>query len=463
MRLPPVRNVLVLMADQHRYTAGGWLGDPWVHTPHLDALAAGSVLFDRAYTPAPVCVPARQSLLTGRYPHAHGAVSNAAPLGAGEVTAGHLARAAGMATGAIGKMHFAGADRYQGFAVRWDREEYGAEEPDAVGDAASGMAAPGRYGRRSGGSALPALADTNPVHVHQGNYDAGPSPFPPSRHIEARTTQEAIRFLEAHRDQRWTLWCSYFKPHGPFTPAAEDWERYAAQPLPVPHVQEGVLAGLPAHLQRSRASAGYDQLDEAGTRRRIAGYYGNVTFVDREIGKLLGALEGLGLRDETLIVYTSDHGEMLGERGLFAKSNFYEPSWRVPLLVRHPAVERPGAHVPALVCLTDLLPTIADAAGLGPPPNVHGHSLLPLLTGDTAGVRDYVYGELHGYGRANANSHHYYGICDGEWKLAVYEGDREQLYHVAADPHETRNLIDEAPSRAAALRDALRAWQTGTM
>src|SRR5688500_12569560 len=129
--VPAVRNVLVIMADQHRFDAGGWAGDRWVATPHLDGLAAESVIFDRAYTPSPVCVPARQSLLTGRYPHAHGAITNTAPLNSGERTAGHLAAENGFATGAVGKMHLVGEDRHQGFAVRWDREEYGAEEPAA--------------------------------------------------------------------------------------------------------------------------------------------------------------------------------------------------------------------------------------------------------------------------------------------------------------------------------------------
>jgi choline-sulfatase len=448
-----LRNVLVLMADQHRADAGGWAGDSWARTPHLDRLAAESVVFERAYTPAPVCVPARQSLLTGRYPHAHGAVSNATAPRGDDVTAAHLARAAGMATGAVGKMHFVGPDQHRGFDTRWDREQYGAEEPEAVGDAASGMAAPGRYGRRSEGRALPTLADTNPVLIHEGNYDAGPSPFPAARHIEARTTDEALRFLEANRHGRWVLWCSYFKPHGPFTPPAADWAAFADAPLPVPPVNPADLDALPAHLRSARASAGYDRLDAPATRRRLAGYYGNLAFVDAEIGRLLAALDAYGLRDETLIVYTSDHGEMLGERGLFAKSNFYEPSWRVPLLIRHPAA---GARrVTAPVCLTDLLPTIAAVAGLETPPAVQGTSLAPLLFGSggpEAFPRRYVYGELGG--RAGPGHR---AIADGDWKLAVY-ADREHLFHLAADPGEATNLVAVAPERAAALRQALDAW-----
>ena len=197
-------------------------------------------------------------------------------------------------------------------------------------------------------------------------------------------------------------------------------------------------------------------LDEEGTRRRIAGYYGNVTFMDREVGTVLAALDSLGLRDDTLVVYASDHGEMLGERGLFAKSNFYEASWRVPLIVRHPALD--GGEDAARRWSAS--PTCYHGRGgrLGPAAEVHGQSLLPLLTGERERVRDYVYGELH----APRDDRAYYGISDGEWKLAVYSGDREQLYHLAADLQETRNLIHAAPERAAALRDALHTWQIST-
>jgi arylsulfatase A-like enzyme len=321
-----VRNVLVLMSDQHRFSAGGWAGDPWVQTPHLDDLAARGTAFGRAYTPSPLCVPARESLLTGRYPAAGGAAGNAgAALAAGR-TFGHLAAAAGLATGAVGKMHFLGADRHRGFATRWDVADYFAFGPEACGDAASGMAAPGCYGRYAGGLEGSHPDGPNPMRVRHGNYDAGPSPFPADRHIESYVTREAIRFLEAHRAERWVLWCSYFKPHAPYTPPAEDWARYAGLPLPVPPADAALADDLPAHLRAFRRATGLEDLDPDAWRRCLAGYYGNVTFLDRQIGAVLEALDALGLRDETLVVYTSDHGDMAGDHGLLAKSNFYEAS-----------------------------------------------------------------------------------------------------------------------------------------
>jgi choline-sulfatase len=327
-----------------------------------------------------------------------------------------------------------------------------------VGDAASGMASPGCYGARSEGRRLPVLTDTNRVSVEHGNYDAEPSPFPAARHIEAYTTREAIRFLEAHRHERWALWCSYFKPHGPYTPPQEDWDRYAGRSLPLPEVDEALLAGLPAHLAEARARAGFDRLGEAGVRRSLVGYYGNVTALDREVGALLAALDALGLRDETLIVYTSDHGDMLGERGLFAKSCFYEDAWRVPLTIRHPAHNRPGTHLPALASLVDLFPTIAEAVGLPVPANVHGRSLLPALRGEPEPAGGHVYGELHGRGAPN----HFYGVFDGAWKLADYRGDRAELFHLPSDPGERVNRLADAPEHAARLRRDLAAWQRAT-
>lgn len=332
-----VRNVLVIMTDQHRYTAGGWLGDPWVQTPQLDALAAGGTVFERCYTPSPVCVPARQSLLTGRLPHAHGALGNGAPMRQGERTIAHLAQEAGFATGAMGKMHFIGPDQHQGFAERWDIAQYVALEPDAAGDAASGMAAPGCYGRYLPGREGSVPDGPNPMLIQHGNYDARPSPFPAARHVEAYTTREAVRFLERHRHERWMLWCSYWKPHAPYTPPQEDWDAYASRPLPVPAVDDDLLSGLPAHLRAFRERTGVGRIGEEGMRRCIVGYYGAVGFVDRLAGEVLGALEALGLLDETLVIFVSDHGEMPGAHGLLSKSNFYEAAWRVPLIVSHPA------------------------------------------------------------------------------------------------------------------------------
>ena len=443
-----VRNVLVFMSDQHRASVNGWMGDPWAHTPHLDALARRGIAFDRAYTTSPVCVPARYSLLTGRRPYLRGGVGNQEGDTSSDPTFAHLAKEAGFATGAVGKMHFHGADQHRGFDVRWDLEDYYALEPEACGDTASGMAAPGRYGTYAPGIEGSHPDGPNPMKVHDGNYDAGPSPFPAERHIESHVTRQALRFLEAHRHDRWVLWCSYFKPHAPYTPPVEEWERFAAAPLPVPAVEAEELAALPAHLRELRRSSGMDTLDEPAIRRRIAGYYGSVSFVDRQIGEVLGALEALGLAEETLVVYTSDHGDMVGAHGLFAKFNFYEESWRVPLLLSHPAFRGTARRAAGLASLTDVLPTLCESAGIPAPSEIDGVSLLPLISGERETVRDHVTGRL----RMRAGEHT--AACDGRWKLARYP-DVEQLFDLSADPAERHNLIDIHPAQASRLRRLL--------
>jgi arylsulfatase A-like enzyme len=466
----PLRNILVILTDQHRASAAGFAGDPHARTPHLDALAGRSTCFSRAYTPAPVCVPARQSLITGRYPHAHGAINNGSAMNSGEVTIGHLAAGHGMATGAIGKMHFVGPDRHQGFAARWDYEDYAAAEPEAAGDAASGMAYKDRYGVRSPGNPIPILPDTNPL---DRAYWSGPSPFPAERHVESYITREAVRFLEDHRHERFLLVCSYFKPHDPMMPPREYWEQVAgatfAPPVPpappsAPPSAGPEDAGIPQTLRRMQRALGVEEFDEGHWQDAVRGYYGNLAFVDGQIGAVLGTLDALGLRDDTLVIYTSDHGEYAGAAAppvgrLAGKSSFYEAAWRVPLLLSDPRTPRiaEGKTSDALASLVDLFPTIAAAAGLPSPDRRHGISLLPAAsgapgTGDgNADARDHVFGELHG--RFATRPH--CAVRAGDWKLARYEPGEEYLFNLRDDPAEAHNRAAEEPARVAELEALL--------
>jgi choline-sulfatase len=458
---PPVRNVLLLLTDQHRASATGYAGDPLASTPHLDRLAARAAVFTGAHTPAPVCVPARQSLITGRYPHAHGALTNAQFLASDEVTLGHVAADAGLATGAIGKMHFAGSERHYGFRERWDYEDYAREQPLAAGDAACGMAHRGCYGARTEGRALPTGPDTNPI---DRAYLAGPSPFPAEAHVESYVTRESIRFMERHRDERFLLVCSYFKPHDPMLPPAQFWERYAGRDIPLPDRTDSARETVAVGERRRRRMLGVEAFGDDEWRDAIRGYYGNLAFVDQEIGAVLGALDALGLRDDTLIIYTSDHGELLGARGGHAgKGVFYDAAWRVPLLVSHPHLHRAageagagggGTAAPALaglVDLVDLFPTVAEAAGLPLPAGRHGVSLVDALAGAAPAARDHVSSQFHLRDAARPD----YGVRTADWKLAHYEPDDEQLFDLRRDPAETVNVYDRHPEQVARLRALL--------
>ncbi len=470
----PIRNVLLILTDQHRASAAGFAGDAHAHTPNLDGLAQRSTAFTRAYTPAPLCVPARQSLLTGRYPHAHGAINNGSPMKADEVTFGHLAASHGLATGAIGKMHFVGPDRQQGFTARWDYEDYAAAEPYAAGDAASGMAYKDRYGVRSAGNPVPILPDTNPL---DRAYWSGPSPFPAERHVESYITRETVRFLEGHQDERFFLVCSYFKPHDPMMPPAEHWERFAGVTFPPPLVPTSGNTennAVPEPLRRMQRMLGVQEFDDARWQDAIRGYYGNLAFVDGEIGKVLAALDCLGLRDDTLIIYTSDHGEYVGASSppagrLAGKSSFYEPAWRVPLLISDPrtAGSAPGpvgSTSDALASLVDLFPTISEAVGLSVSagsPQRHGVSLLPAVYGtrgtnenDGAGqpaARSHVFAELH----ARQSPRPFYAVRTEEWTLARYEPGEDYLFNLRDDPDERHNRYAQEPQRVAELEQLI--------
>lgn len=448
MARSPVRNVLIILTDQHRASAAGYAGDGLASTPNLDRLAKRSAIITGAHTPSPVCVPARQSLITGRYPHAHGALTNTQYLGPNEVTLGHVAAEQGMATGAIGKMHFAGSERHYGFQERWDYEDYARVQPLAAGDAASGMAYRDCYGLRAPGHDLPTLPATNPLNRA---YWAGPSPFPAEEHVEAYITREAIRFLEAHQDERFLLICSYFKPHDPMMPPAPYWEMYAGREIPVPNWSVLGDPQLPEPVRKRRAMLGVETFGDDEWRDAIRGYYGNLAFVDQEIGKVLDALSGLGLDGDTLVIYTSDHGELLGERGLAGKSAFYDAAWRVPLLVAHPDITAAGRSIPALADLVDLFPTVTEAAGLDLPPDRHGVSLLPLLTGEASQVRDHVFSEFHG---RNAAQPHY-GVRTRDWKLALYDPGEAQLFNLRDDSGEERSVYAQELERVAELRQLL--------
>ena len=355
-----------------------------------------------------------------------------------------------MATGAIGKMHFIGPDRHHGFDTRWDYEDYALAEPEAAGNAASGMASRGRYGLREGDNPLPTQPATNPLdHA----YLAGPSPFAAEQHVESYITRESIRFLEAHRSEPFLLVSSYFKPHDPMTPPAPYWDQLASADIPVPDRSAALHPDVPQVVRRFQRALAVDTYSDAEWLAAARGYYGNLAFVDSEIGKLLDALDTLGLADDTLVIYTSDHGEMVGAREFVAKLCFYDPSWRVPLLISAREIPPRGRTISALADLVDLFPTIAEACGLPLPPGRHGVSLWPLLRCETDSVRDHVFSELH----TAWGTRPFYGIRTPEWKLALYEPGEEQFFDVIADPGERTNLYAREPQRVAQLRRLLEA------
>ena len=361
MTLPPPRrpNVLLLMADQMRHDAMGCAGHPVVRTPHLDALAAGGVRFTQAVTPTPICMAARYSLLTGRRAAETGVTANAMLPGLAAMppwpTLMTVLAEAGYQTHGIGKFHF--HRRPFGF----ERQELMEECIDCLTDddyllhlQAAGV--PARYPQ--------GLRD---LLYYQPQTSGVPEAYSQNRWVADRS--EA--FLREHARYRpgrpFFLWSSWIAPHPPFAPV-EPWDTlYDPAAMPPPVYADRPLATLPAPAWPHRGRLDGAHLDPGRMARIQALYYGQVSHVDDAVGRVLRALDELGLADNTVVVFCSDHGEMLGDHGLSQKNTPYEASVRVPMLLRWPGHTKPGRVAEDLVGLTDVMPTLVEGLGLAYP------------------------------------------------------------------------------------------------
>jgi len=317
---------LILMADQ---LAAGWLpgyGHPVVMAPHLTELGRTGTVFESAYTPYPLCAPARAAMLTGRHASRIGVYDNAAELRAGEPTAIHALRAAGFQTAVTGKMHFVGPDQLHGFEERLTTDIYPADV-DWTPDWSRPLDQP-----------LPWY------HTMESVLTPGVSTASMQTDYDEEVAFHAVRKLHdlgRGVDQRpFLLFVSFTNPHDPWEIPRRYWERYRAEDIDDPAVPAIPLEQADPHSRRLRAMC---QVDEAALtpeqiRRARHGYYAAVSYLDDRIGEVLAALRASGLEDRTTVLFTADHGEFLGERGLWYKMSFLEPSARVPLIVRRPGV-----------------------------------------------------------------------------------------------------------------------------
>jgi choline-sulfatase len=422
-------NLLLIMADQ---LAASWLpayGHPTVQAPALDALAEEGVVFESAYCASPLCAPSRAALLTGQLASRVEAYDNAAELRASVPTIAHRLRAEGYATCLAGKMHFVGPDQLHGFEERLTTDIYPADlawTPDWR--LAPGEQLPWYHTMES--VLRPGVCDAS----MQMDYDD---------EVAFRSARKLFDLARGPRDP-FFLCVSFTHPHDPWEVRAPYWDRYDrdAIDLPLPGTRSD------PHSRRLRAMCGADgvELDEEQVRSARHAYYAAVSYVDERIGDVLGALRDSGLEGDTIVVFTSDHGELLGEQGLWYKMAFFEPSVRVPLIVRAPDRLAPG-RIAEPVSLLDVAPTLLELAGVAGDEGLDGVSLLRGATG-----RDVVSEYLAEGVTAPAVM-----IRRGTYKYIWCEGDPEQLYDLAEDPDELTNLAGD-PAHAelcASLRDAV--------
>jgi arylsulfatase len=437
-------NILLLMADQHRADILGCAGDPVVSTPNLDRLAAEGVRFERAYCLGPLCMPARASVLTERYVRDHGVFENASEVDVGSPTFLTALREAGYHTGCVGKMHLwvHGGRRARHTRERVDQlRAYGFAEPiETVGKLANVVVRSeySEYLEELG------LYETYREFVGARTYRSGtpvwnsdPIPLPADAYVDEWHGRRTVEWIESwHDDCPFFQWVGFPGPHDPWDAPRAARKVYEGVEMPMP----GTLA-LPEvppagpfnrFLRVFMGHGGTDGLTDSVIQDVRRAYYADVTVIDRAVGSIMAALERTGRLDDTWVIYTSDHGEMMGEHRMLMKMVFYEPSVRVPLIVRPPGGTEPRV-VNDLVEQFDLSATLRELAGAPALPDSEARSLLPAIEDGASTGRKVVRSENYGFAM----------FRDERYKLVVYEDDQlpGQLFDLEQDPREDHNLI----------------------
>ena len=414
------QNLLVIMSDEHSIKALGCYGSDIVKTPNLDRLAASGTRFSSAYCTSPVCIPARASFAVGKYIHQVGYWDNADAYD-GEVPSWHHhLRARDHDVVSIGKLHFRNSDEDHGFTEEIVPMHILEGKGDLMGLVRSDL--PVRKG------AYKMAHYAGPGESTYTMYD---------RDITARAQVWLRDRARKQGDRPWVLFVSLVAPHFPLTAPPEHYYRYFDQDLPMPKLYEKSERPNHPYLQDYRKSFNYDDyFDRDAVKRAIAGYYGLCSFLDENVGKILGALEDCGLGDSTRIVYTSDHGDNLGSRGMWGKSTMFEEAAAVPMIVAGEGIPK-NKVVDTAVSHVDIYPFILDAMGNDEPQLREGYpgtSLFDLAAGKEPDRSVLV--EYHGMGSATGA----FMIRNGKYKYAYYVGYPAQLFDLESDPEELSDL-----------------------
>ena len=421
-------NVLVLMSDQHSKRQLGCYGDKVVRTPNLDRLAAQVMLFLNAYTPSPVCSPGRASFMTGRRPSANRVWNNDQVLSSAIPTWAHSLGAAGYETALIGRMHFLGPDQRHGF----ERSPLAEFMAFYLGGAAQHKLGPPVF------QTLP-VATSSQERIAVELAGVGVTSYHAFDETVAAHVFDYLEEKAGDSDGRpFAAVAGFLLPHCPFFAPRELFDYYLEQvDVPQPTAEE--LERQPAIIKKIKKFQGIDEpLTEHQIRVARAAYFGMCEFFDQQVGRILKKLDDTGLGDNTLVVYTTDHGEMAGEHGCWWKSNYYEGAVGVPLIARLPQVIPAGRENPVICSYMDIGPTLIEMAGAQPLPVVDGHSLWTELRGRKDETRPAeTYSELLGM-REGVPSRM---IRRGPWKLYKYHDDTPPvLFNLKQDPEELNDL-----------------------
>jgi len=441
------RNVLFLVADDLN-TLLGCYGDPRAKTPHLDRLARRGVRFERAYCAFPLCGPSRNSLLTGLYPNANGVLANGQIFRQtipAQPSLPQVFRQHGYFAGRIGKMYHynvpasVGTDGHDDPAS-WELELNPAGVDRLEEQPMITSLVPGQFG--------PTLSWHASSHPDERHTDG----------LIARDAEWVLERMARQRERPFFLAVGFFRPHTPFVaPKAPYFEHYPEAEMPVVRGVEDDQADIPA---AALASARREEaaMSDAQRRQAVQAYYASISFMDAQVGRVVDALDRLGLADDTVIVFTSDHGYHLGEHGLWQKRSLFEESARVPLLIVAPGISKANTTVAAPVSLIDLFPTLAELCGIPAPANLQGQSLVPMVRDPSAIGRGWALTQTAHNGVSG------YSLRTPRWRYTEWnEGEARELYDHDVDPRELANLASSAAHAqiieelAARLRTAVRA------
>jgi choline-sulfatase len=440
-------NILILMADQLTAGALPAYGNGVARTPFLDRLAAEGVVFEAAYCNSPLCAPSRAVLMSGQLPSSTGAYDNAVEFPSQMPTFAHYLRADGYRTILAGKMHFCGPDQLHGFEERLTTDIYPADfgwtpdwtRPEERPDWYHSMDSVTQAGLC--------------VRTNQMDFD---------EEVGFAARQKLYDIARDRDDRPFCMVVSMTHPHDPFTIPDPYWSRYRHEEIDMPRVPAANSERDP-HAARLRHVCGQDLQDvtEAQIRDARHAYYGAVSYFDDHVGALLAALRDARLAEDTIVMLLADHGEMLGERGLWFKMNFHEGASRIPMIVHAPG-RFTARRVKAAVSLLDVLPTLAAIAGEGREPEYattpDGRSLLPYCEGapDDAG-------EAIGEYCAEGVTAPMVMIRRGALKFIHCPTDPDQLYDLVADPDERHNLAPQDPRVAGFREEIARRWNLETL
>ena len=431
-----IRNVVVIIGDDHATSALGAYGNELIRTPNLDQLAREGTTFLRAYANSPVCTPSRQSLLTGRYPHAAGVTLLRTALSDEQVTIAEHLRQQGYRTGVVGKTHF-NSDLPHGFDTLIQRSDYYAFKKRLAA-----RTLPDSIRTRK----LPWRPFEDPARVWL-NADALPDTTYDADSEGTFLAQQAANFIQDNQDTSFLLWVGFFEPHSPFNFPIEYADKYDPDGITLPQTSKEDDRWVPEIFR---------DLSDEDKRGVVAAYYNSVEYLDKNVGIVLDALQKAGLDESTLVVYLGDHGYLLGDHGRFEKHMMWEPAVRAPLIVRAGNRFSPGQRTEALTEFVDMVPTVTELLNVPPLPTAQGRSAVPVLANPDTTLRDFAFSEFLVDNKAM--------IRNQRWKYIFTSGKRdlgqgyatgfgpsgvlERLYDQQNDPHETTNVADRPENRA---------------